>query len=158
MRFIFRLFTSNKTVPKKMSELENKITFLDTRINEVKNEVTSAINAAIKNEVASAVHAAVKNEVTSAVHAAVKSFPATSEKKEKGNSTTIQIDHLQVDKIVIEHLDYANNFGQLGIKELSGKLNIGSTYEGDISEKMNQIVKEKLGNQAKVNFRAKKDE
>lgn len=130
---------------KKISELEKKITSIDTKISEV--------NAGVKDEVIAAVHAAVKAEVK----AAIKSLPITSEKQEKVNSTSIQIDHLQVEKIVIEHLDYANNFGQLGIKELSGKLNIGSTYEGDISEKMNEIVKEKLGKEAKVNFKAKEE-
>ncbi len=145
MHFFFRMFTSGKTVMKKISELEKKITSIDTKISEV--------NAGVKDEVIAAVHAAVKAEVK----AAIKSLPITSEKQEKVNSTSIQIDHLQVEKIVIEHLDYANNFGQLGIKELSGKLNIGSTYEGDISEKMNEIVKEKLGKEAKVNFKAKEE-
>ena len=69
----------------------------------------------------------------------------------------INIEHLQVDKIIIEHLDYANNFGQLGIKELSGKLNIGTSYEGDISKQIDEKVAEKLGNMAKINLRAKKE-
>ncbi|NHC17922.1 hypothetical protein G6554_06510 [Bacillus sp. MM2020_4] len=93
------------------------------------------------------------------VKAETKTVPNNlSEAQTKESSPTIQIEHLQVDKIVIEHLDYANNFGQLGIKELSGKLNIGSTYEGDISDIINEKVKEKLGKEAaKVNFRAKKE-
>lgn len=70
---------------------------------------------------------------------------------------TIKIEHLQVDQIIIEHLDYANNFGQLGIKDLSGKLNIGTSYEGDISKQVEEKVAEKLGNKAKVNVRAKKE-
>lgn len=126
MRFIFRLFTSNKTFTKKISELENKISSLESKIIEVKTEVNSI------------------------------SVPA--EKKEKDSPPTVQINHLQVDQIVIEHLDYANNFGQLGIKELSGKLNIGSTYEGDISEKVKEIVNQKLGKEATVNIKAKKEE
>jgi|SRR3954468_19867617 hypothetical protein len=88
----------------------------------------------------------------------VKSISAPAEKKAKNSPPTFQINHLQVDQIVIEHLDYANNFGQLGIKELSGRLNIGSTYEGDISEIVNEIVKEKLGKAATVNIKAKKEE
>ncbi|WP_142384140.1 hypothetical protein [Neobacillus cucumis] len=88
----------------------------------------------------------------------VKAIRIPSPPKEKENNPTVQINHLQVDQIVIEHLDYANNFGQLGIKELSGKLNIGSTYEGDISEKINEIVKQKLGKEAAVNIKAKKEE
>ena len=88
----------------------------------------------------------------------VKSISAPAEKKAINSPPTFQINHLQVDQIVIEHLDYANNFGQLGIKELSGRLNIGSTYEGDISEIVNEIVKEKLGKAATVNIKAKKEE
>jgi len=126
MRFIFRLFTSNKTFTKKISELENKIYSLESKINDVKTEVKSI------------------------------SIPAS--KKENDSPPTIQINHLQVDQIVIEHLDYANNFGQLGIKELSGRLNIGSSYEGDISEQVNEIVKQKLGKEAAVNIKAKKEE
>jgi hypothetical protein len=126
MRFIFRLFTSNKTFTKKISELENKISSLESKIIEVKTEV--------------------------------KSIGVPAEKKEIDSSQTVQINHLQVDQIVIEHLDYANNFGQLGIKELSGKLNIGSTYEGDISEKVKEIVNQKLGKEATVNIKAKKEE
>jgi hypothetical protein len=76
--------------------------------------------------------------------------------KEKEPIPTINIEHLQVDKIIIEKLDYANNFGQLGIKELSGKLNIGTSYEGDLSKLVQEKVTEKLGPQAKVNVRAKK--
>jgi len=124
MRFFFRLFTSNKTLTKKISDLEKKVSDLEANISEVKAGTKAALN-----------------------------IPP----KEIESSPTIQIEHLQVDKIVIERLDYANNFGQLGIKELSGKLNIGSTYEGDISDIINEKVKEKLGKEAKVNFRAKKE-
>lgn len=148
MHFFLRLFTSHKIVKMKISELESKLTLLDTKMDEVKEGV--------KDEVITAINAAVKAEVNTAVKTAIKALPVSSDKKENSTSTTIQIDHLQVDKIVIEHLDYANNFGQLGIKELSGKLNIGSTFEGD-SEKINQIIKDKINHEAKVNFRAKKE-
>jgi hypothetical protein len=69
----------------------------------------------------------------------------------------IKIEHLTVDRIMIEKLDYANNFGQLGIKELSGKLNIGSSYEGDFSKLVEEKLNKKLGPQAKINLRTKKD-
>ena|SRR4051794_6212846 len=92
------------------------------------------------------------------VNKEVKSISIPTAKKESDSPPTVQINHLQVDQIVIEHLDYANNFGQVGIKELSGRLNIGSTYEGDISEKVNEIVKQKLGKEATVNIKAKKEE
>ena len=126
MRFFFHLFTSKKTFRKKISELENKISSLESAINDVKIEVKS-INA-----------------------------PAPAQEKE--TIPTVQINHLQVDQILIERLDYANNLGQLGIKELTGRLNIGSSYEGDISKQIDKIVKQKLGKQAAVNIKAKKEE
>jgi hypothetical protein len=82
---------------------------------------------------------------------------------EKVNSTVtetppvVHVEHLQVDKIIIEKLDYANNFGQLGIKELTGKLNIGTNYEGAFTKQISKKLNEKLGKQAKLNFRAKKE-
>lgn len=91
--------------------------------------------------------------------------------QETDHAPSIKIEHLKVDKIIIEKVDYANNFGQLGIKELNGKLNIGTSYEGDISKAANEKFKQKLqahdknnnrnggtGNEAKVNFRSKKAE
>ncbi|MEH7416688.1 hypothetical protein V7266_15500 [Neobacillus drentensis] len=110
------------------------------KISELENKITSLESKIIE----------VKTEV--------KSIGVPAEKIQNERPPTVQINHLQVDQIVIEHLDYANNFGQLGIKELSGKLNIGSTYEGDISEKVNEIVKQKLGKEATVNIKAKKEE
>ncbi|MGG3470115.1 hypothetical protein ABES02_21845 [Neobacillus pocheonensis] len=82
---------------------------------------------------------------------------ASEEPSNKESQPTIKIEHLQVDKIIIEHLDYANNFGQLGIRELSGKLNIGTSYEGDLTKLVDQKIAEKLEKQAKVNLRAKKE-
>jgi hypothetical protein len=68
---------------------------------------------------------------------------------------SIHVEHLQVDKIIIEKLDYSNNIGQLGIKELTGKLNIGTNTEGDFSKEIEKQLNEKLG--TKVNIQAKKD-
>ncbi|MEH7124808.1 hypothetical protein V7127_16405 [Bacillus sp. JJ1773] len=45
---------------------------------------------------------------------------------------TFIVDHLSVENISVEKMEYANNFEQLGIKELSGKLSIGTSYEGKI--------------------------
>ncbi len=74
------------------------------------------------------------------------------EKKEE--PPTIHIENMRIEKVVIEKLDYANNFGQLGIKDLSGKLNIGTSYEGDIGK----AAAEKINQKAKVQIRAKKEE
>ncbi|TLS37610.1 hypothetical protein [Pseudalkalibacillus caeni] len=54
------------------------------------------------------------------------------EKKNKEKTEqmeSINVEQVSVDKLIIEKLEYTNNFGALGIKELKGKLNIGATYE-----------------------------
>ena len=48
-------------------------------------------------------------------------------KKEEGES--LHVEHVTIEKLIIEKLEYQNNFGALGIKELSGKLNIGANYD-----------------------------
>ncbi|MBP1157746.1 MULTISPECIES: hypothetical protein [unclassified Paenibacillus] len=45
---------------------------------------------------------------------------------------TVVIEHIAIDKLVVEKWDHSNNFGALGIKELGGKLNIGVNYSGPI--------------------------
>jgi hypothetical protein len=40
----------------------------------------------------------------------------------------IIIEQIKIDKVVVDKMEYHNNFGALGIKELSGKLNIGANY------------------------------
>ncbi|SCW79135.1 hypothetical protein SAMN04487970_104822 [Paenibacillus tianmuensis] len=51
----------------------------------------------------------------------------------------IVIQSLSIEKVVVEHIDLNNNLGQLGIRELSGKLNIGAayTYGKDVDESGN---------------------
>lgn len=68
---------------------------------------------------------------------------------------SVHIENLRVDKIIVEKLDYTNNLGQLGIKELTGRLNIGTSYEG--TEKVEKKVAKKMKDleKAKVNFRSK---
>ena len=132
MRFFFRLFKVNKKLTLRITELEKKISFLEASINEFQQTAEPESNS-----------------------------PPTNS-KERESPPTIFIEQLKVDQIVIHHVDYANNFGQLGIKELSGRLNIGTNYEGElsdkISEKVNEKLNDKLGRTAKVNLRAKKEE
>jgi hypothetical protein len=52
--------------------------------------------------------------------------------KEKEESQLPQIIIHQVDKVIVEQLSYSNNFSALEIKELTGKLNIGTNYTGPI--------------------------
>ncbi|MGA9288159.1 MAG: hypothetical protein WBV93_07365 [Anaerobacillus sp.] len=51
------------------------------------------------------------------------------EVQEKEESESFNVEHLTIEKLIIEKLEYQNNFGALGIKELSGKLNIGANYD-----------------------------
>lgn len=122
-----------------MKELEKRISNLETQINLVKQ---------IKES----------EQITKP---ATEGKPLEKEKP-KEQQPSINIQHLQVEKIIIQKVDYANNFGQLGIRDLSGKLNIGTSYEGNISkeveEKIEEKVQEKLSKMAKVHFRPKKEE
>lgn len=49
---------------------------------------------------------------------------STNQRKEK----SIVIQELRVDKVMLDKYEQNNNFGCLGIKEISGQLNIGATY------------------------------
>lgn len=98
-----------------------------------------------------------ENEVKKNKEDLLKELNLLDSKKEKDAQPVIKIEHLKIDKIMIDKFDYANNFGQLGIKELSGKLNIGTSYDGDFSKLVEEKINEKLGPQAKINLRTRKD-
>jgi hypothetical protein len=89
---------------------------------------------------------------------ALNAIPETKNSLIAKAPATIHVEHLEVEKIIVEKLDYANNFGQLGIKELTGKLNIGTNCEGDFAKEITDKVKKKIGDRAKVNFHAGKEE
>jgi hypothetical protein len=46
----------------------------------------------------------------------------------KSKEPPIIIEKINIEKIILDKYELNNNFGQLGIKELKGKLNIGATY------------------------------
>lgn len=123
MRFFHRFSQKNSLSVQKLLELEKKIANLEKLFEEKANQKTQ------------------------------KESPATPSTPALESPPTIKIEHLQIEKVIVEKLDYANNFGQLGIKDLSGKLNIGTSFEGDISK----LVDKKMNDNAKVNFRAKKE-
>jgi hypothetical protein len=95
-----------------------------------------------------------ENEVMKSKEDLLKELNLLDSKNNKDPQPVIKIEHLKIDKIIIDKIDYANNFGQVGIKELSGKLNIGSSYDGDFSKLVEEKLNEKLGPQAKINLRA----
>ena len=79
-------------------ELKNKISALELNIEELKKTVATIQNVDQKE--------------------------IFSEPKEP----PIIIERIHIDKIVLDKYELNNNFGQLGIKELKGKLIIGETY------------------------------
>ncbi|HEX7056780.1 MAG TPA: hypothetical protein VF260_06245 [Bacilli bacterium] len=42
----------------------------------------------------------------------------------------IVVKNMHVEKVIVDKLEYHNNIGALGIKELKGRLNIGANYAG----------------------------
>ncbi|GIN84957.1 hypothetical protein J6TS2_13430 [Heyndrickxia sporothermodurans] len=46
----------------------------------------------------------------------------------KNEQQPIVIQEINVEKILLDKYEQTNNFGQLGVKEISGQLNIGATY------------------------------
>ncbi|MEH7120194.1 hypothetical protein V7128_22630, partial [Neobacillus vireti] len=86
----------------------------------------------------------------------------------KTKDPPIIIEKINIEKIILDKYELNNNFGQLGIKELKGKLNIGATYgseftpkleeEGENKERNHQQTKAKeTAQKPKVNIKAKKD-
>ncbi|MBO0962761.1 hypothetical protein J1P26_24010 [Neobacillus sp. MM2021_6] len=55
----------------------------------------------------------------------------------------IIIEKINIEKIILDKYELNNNFGQLGIKELKGKLNIGATYGSEYTPNLNEEEKEK---------------
>ncbi|MFC3343497.1 hypothetical protein [Paenibacillus abyssi] len=47
--------------------------------------------------------------------------------REKSDAQIV-IEHLHIEHFKVDKVDYENNFGALGIKELKGQLNIGANY------------------------------
>ncbi|GHH98367.1 hypothetical protein [Neobacillus kokaensis] len=93
------------------------------------------------------------------------------EKTHKTNEPPIIIEKINIEKIILDKYELNNNFGQLGIKELKGKLNIGATYGGEFAPKLEEeesepkVEKEKMNDESedekergpKINIKAKKD-
>lgn len=59
------------------------------------------------------------------------------QKKDDLLQPPIVIERLNVERLMVDKVELNNNFGQLGIKELKGRLNIGATYgEGALYEQL----------------------
>lgn len=93
------------------------------------------------------------------------------EEANKHNEPPIIIEKINIEKIILDKYELNNNFGQLGIKELKGKLNIGATYGTEFQPDFdkNEEEKRKTGqkekakpatssqNGPKVNFHSKEE-
>jgi hypothetical protein len=53
----------------------------------------------------------------------------------------IIIEKINIEKIILDKYELNNNFGQLGIKELKGKLNIGATYGSEFTPNLENETK-----------------
>ncbi|MCM3568877.1 hypothetical protein [Neobacillus mesonae] len=60
------------------------------------------------------------------------------EQDAKTKDAPIIIEKINIEKIILDKYELNNNFGQLGIKELKGKLNIGATYGSEFTPKMDE--------------------
>ncbi|MFZ7944388.1 MULTISPECIES: hypothetical protein [Bacillaceae] len=100
-----------------------------------------------------------------------KALQEYKEQKEKDTQTSdppIIIEKINIEKIILDKYELNNNFGQLGIKELKGKLNIGATYGSEfipkkdgeemVEKKQNEKVKKPSPDSGpKVNIYSKKE-
>jgi hypothetical protein len=64
-------------------------------------------------------------------------------KYEQKSEPPIIIEKINIEKIILDKYELNNNFGQLGIKELKGKLNIGATYGSEFTPKLDEDEGEK---------------
>ena len=89
----------------------------------------------------------------------------------KSEEPPIIIEKINIEKIILDKYELNNNFGQLGIKELKGKLNIGATYGSEFIPKPNEeekveksmterekVPKRNESGGLKVNIHTKKEE
>lgn len=93
---------------------------------------------------------------------------AQPDKALKTNNPPIIIEKINIEKIILDKYELNNNLGQLGIKELKGKLNIGATYGSEFTPNLAHQEKKKDNREEKpkfqtnekgpkVNINAKKD-
>ena len=69
----------------------------------------------------------------------------------------VVVEQFYVERIIIDKVEYNNNFGSLGIKELSGMLNIGANY-GLGSNKHTEKKQQQNNTSSEDNNRKKTDQ
>jgi hypothetical protein len=72
----------------------------------------------------------------SALHAGTKKVPHTetsSSQTDPNCSRPVIFQEFHIDRFIVDKYELTNNINQLGVKELSGQMNIGATYGGGIT-------------------------
>lgn len=111
------------------NDLTEKIIFLEKQLAQIESRTTDK-----KQEEKSLPFEVIEERITSLskkiqlLEEMILGAESQNETTSYSSKPTYIIEQVNVENIVIEKVDYANNFGQLGIKELSGSLNIGTTY------------------------------
>ncbi|MEM5015529.1 hypothetical protein WKH31_04470 [Metabacillus indicus] len=80
----------------------------------------------------------------------------------QNESRSIIIENVTIENLNIDQADLSSNFGQLGINELSGQLNIGTTYQSKLSDKIPEKMNRLSGHSGeagpKTTIRKRRDE
>lgn len=118
-----------------------------------------------------------KNEQIEELKGKIKSLEkeiSQMKKEPKQTETIVEkeppiiIEKINIERVYLDKYELNNNFGQLGIKELKGRLNIGATYGTDpfknfpeseeIKEKRNERKEKNEKKGPEVNIRGKKEQ
>ncbi|PLT34989.1 hypothetical protein [Bacillus sp. V5-8f] len=156
---IRRFFTKKEPIRENMDKrinlIEKTLKTIETNLSQISDESASSLFKQLKDEL----ELTLQQQITS---------PPKSDKKDlrlsDAKNPPIIIEQLRVDKIVVQKLEYSNNFGQLGIQELKGKLNIGTSHEGEIktekaekAEKMMSKLHEKISDIPEIKLQPRKE-
>ncbi|NEN85238.1 hypothetical protein [Paenibacillus elgii] len=69
------------------------------------------------------------DEILSKLSELEKELSLLKQDKQPGRDAPIIIENIHIENFKVDKIDHENNFGALGIKELSGQLNIGANYQ-----------------------------
>ncbi|RFU65417.1 hypothetical protein [Peribacillus glennii] len=156
MSSIRRFFTKKEPilqdVDKRINSIEQTLETIKTYFSQINDETASSLLKQFEDELKPALRRQIKD--------ASKNGKKESVLNDVHNPPII-IEQLRVDQIVVQKLEYSNNFGQLGIQELKGKLNIGTSHEGEIktdkTDKFMSKSHEKMAEIPEVKFQPRKE-
>ncbi|WP_433742492.1 hypothetical protein [Falsibacillus pallidus] len=87
----------------------------------------------------------------------IKKLRKEIKKISEENKQSILMETVNIEKLIIERYETNNHLGQLGIKELHGKLYIGATYGENSERKQTPFPKEETNEMMKKEGRSKKE-